>query len=202
MPWQSDTKWVCSNETHEEWFHERFQSYLKTMACLSNVVLQGETHMKGQNVSAGNNRRLPPLRLCQNPCCHIIQLCKYSPVVSWWMTLSFTARACPKVAPALSGRMRIQISSAWFGVHKYLTPNKQRILKKKKPHTHTESKNETKRIKKQTNKTNIQCSLVDEENTPATLGGALCIYSQLFSILIKKQAWKHSSVVQRLLSMC
>lgn len=109
----------------------------KNNAWLSNVVLRGETHMKGQNVSAGNNRKLPSLKLWRNPWCHIIQLCKHSPVVPWWMALSFTARTCPKVAPALSGRMRIQMSSAWFGVYKYLTPNKQRIFFK-----NTEKKNQ------------------------------------------------------------
>lgn len=140
--------------------------YLKTIAWLSNVVLRGETHMKGQNVSAGNNRKLPSLELWRNPWCHIIQLCKYSPVVPWWMALSFTARTCPKVTPGLSVRMRIQMSSAWFGVYKYLTPNKQRIFLKTQ---------KTKTKIKQT-KPSIQCSLVDEENTSATLRGASCIY--------------------------
>lgn len=139
----------------------------KNNAWLSNVVLRGETHMKGQKVSAGNNRKLPSLKLWRNPWCHIIQLCKHSPVVPWWMALSFTARTCPKVAPALSVRMRIQMSSAWFGVYKYLTPNKQRIFFK-----NTEKK--TPKIKQ--TKPSIRCSLVDEENTPATLGGASCIY--------------------------
>lgn len=94
MPWQSDTNCVFSNETQEECFGEWFQSCLKTMAWLSNVDLRGETHMKGQNVSAGNNRRLPSLKLCLNPWCHIIQLYKYSTVIPWWMALSFIATTC------------------------------------------------------------------------------------------------------------